>query len=87
MRQVAAGVQPAAQLRHLLVEHRHGDAGPGLDPGEDLALGQRVEPGEHEATEQHPERGHVRWIGQRLGSGLQIRHDGRRGRNARFLGG
>ena len=29
MRQVAGRVQPAAQLRHLLVEHRHGDAGRG----------------------------------------------------------
>ena len=87
MRQVAGGVQPAAQLRHLLVEHRHGDAGPGLDPREDLALGQRIEPGEHEAAEEHAERGHVGRVGQRLGGGFQIGHDGHRGRSARSLGG
>ena len=60
MRQVAGRVQPPAQLGHLLVEHRHGDAGPGLDPREHLALGQRIEPGENETAEQRAERGRRR---------------------------
>ena len=56
----------------LLVEHRHGDAGPALDPREHLALGQRIEPGENETAEQRAERGDVGRIGQRLGGGFEL---------------
>ena len=72
VRQVAGRVQPAAQLGDLPVEHRHGDAGPALDPGEHLPLGQRIEPGQHQPAEQHAERGHVGRVRQRLRRGLQL---------------
>ena len=61
---IAGGIHPAAQFRHLLFEDRHSDAGGGLDPGEDLALGQRVEPGQRETAKERRQGFEFGRIGQ-----------------------